>query len=85
MLETALRPRREVRVVRRGGVTQSVSYQGFVPHLFDLHLYRPAVRFATSAAGHARRLQSGQLGVYVGYLMALVVVLLALAKWGVIG
>ena len=85
MLETALRPRREVKVVREGGVTQRVSYQGFVPHLFDLHLYRPAVRFATSAAGHARRLQSGQLGVYVGYLMALVVVLLALAKWGVIG
>lgn len=85
VLETALRPRREVQVVRAGGVTQAITYRGFVPHLFDLHLYRPTVRAATRAAAHARRLQSGRLSVYVGYLMGLVILLLALAKWGVVG
>ena len=36
-------------------------------------------------AHHARRLQSGRLGVYVAYLLGLVLVVLTAAKLGVIG
>jgi len=38
-----------------------------------------------SAATHARRLQTGRLGTYVAYLIALVLVLLAAAKIGLVG
>ncbi len=85
VLETVLRPEREVEVVSRGGIVQRVSYTGGVPHLFDVHLYRPITRLALGAATQARRLQSGRLGTYVAYLMGLVLVLLALAKWDVVG
>jgi len=64
---------------------QEVSYRGRVPHLIDERLYAPAVRSALTAARHARRLQTGRLGTYLGYLIALVLVLLAAAKAGVIG
>ena len=64
---------------------QEVSYRGHVPHLFDQHLYAPVNRLALAAAVQARRLQSGRLGTYVAYLIALVVALLAAAKVGLIG
>ena len=85
VLEVVLRPQREIVVRTVGGVVQEVSYSGRVPHLIDERLYAPAVRSALVAARHARRLQTGRLGTYVGYLIALVLVLLAAAKAGVIG
>jgi hydrogenase-4 component B len=84
-LEAVLRPHREIAVRSERGVVQGVSYSGYVPHLIDDRLYRPVVRASLAAAAHARRLQSGSLGVYVTYLIALVVVLLAAARLGVIG
>ena len=86
MLEAVLRPEREIAVRSAGGVVQEVSYSGRVPHLIDERLYRPgraARRWARAA--HARRLQSGRLGTYVAYLIALVLVLLAAARIGLIG
>jgi hydrogenase-4 component B len=83
-LEPVLRPEREIEVRTVGGVVQEVSYRGFVPHLFD-HLYRPIHRVALVTAAHTRRLQSGRLGTYVAYLIALVGVLLFAARVGVIG
>jgi len=85
MLEVVLRPRREIVVHETAGVVQEVSYSGHVPHLIDDHLYRPITRAALGAAVHARRLQSGRLGTYVGYLIALVVLLLAAVRIGMIG
>ncbi len=85
MLEAILRPERELAVESAGGVVQAISYRGRVPHLIDERLYRPAVRFSLGAAGRARRLQSGSLSSYVGYLIALVVALLAAARIGLIG
>jgi hydrogenase-4 component B len=84
VLEAVLRPQREIAVRTSGGVVQEVSYSGRVPHLIDERLYAPIVRSALVAARHARRLQTGRLGTYVGYLIALVLVLLAAAKAGVI-
>jgi hydrogenase-4 component B len=85
VLEAVLRPQREITVRTEGGVVQEVTYRGHVPQLIDDRVYRPTVRLALAAASHARRLQSGSLGMYVVYLIALVVVLLAAARLGVIG
>ena len=85
VLEAVLRPQREIAVRTSGGVVQDVSYSGRVPHLIDERLYAPLVRSMLVAARHARRLQTGRLGTYVGYLIALVLVLLVAAKAGVIG
>jgi hydrogenase-4 component B len=85
VLEAVLRPQREVSVRMSGGVVQEVAYTGHVPHLIDERLYRPATRFALAGAARARRLQSGRLGVYVFYLLGLVVVLLGAARLGVLG
>ncbi len=85
VLEAVLRPQREISVRRSGGLVQEVTYSGRVPQLLDERIYLPAVRLTLAAAAHARRLQTGHLGTYVAYLIALVVVLLAAVKAGLIG
>lgn len=85
VLETVLRPQRQITLRSVGGVAQEVAYSSRIPQLIDERLYAPAVRSALVAARHARRLQTGNLGTYVGYLIALVLVLLAAAKAGLIG
>ncbi len=85
VLESVLRPKREIAVHSEGGVVQDVAYSGHVPHLIDERVYRPVVRGSLALAGHARRLQSGSLGMYVAYLIGLVVVLLAVARLGLFG
>lgn len=85
VLEAVLRPQRDVTARTTGGVVQDVSYEGHVPHLIDERLYRPAAKVALAGAARARRLQSGRLGVYVVYLVGLVLVLLGAARLGVIG
>jgi hydrogenase-4 component B len=85
VLEAVLRPEREIAVTRVGGVVQEISYRGSVPHLIEERLYRPATRISLELAVHARRLQSGRLGAYIAYLIALVLVLLVAARLGVIG
>jgi hydrogenase-4 component B len=84
-LEAVLQPERDVMVRTSGGVVQDVSYAGRVPHLIDERVYRPLARIALRSARAARRLQSGQLGAYVLYLVGLVVAFLAAARLGLIG
>ena len=85
VLEAVLRPTRDISQSVRGGVLQEVRYEGHVPHLFDTHLNRPITRVGLWAAARARRVQSGSLTAYVAYLVALVIVLLAAVRIGVIG
>ena len=85
VLEAVLRPQREIAVTTRGGVVQDVSYEGRVPHLIDVYLYRPVTGGALVAAAWARRLQSGRLGTYVAYLAGLVLVLLVAVRIGALG
>ena len=85
VLEVVLRPEREITVRTHGGVVQEVRYSGRVPQLADDWLYRPVARHALSAARWARRLQSGRLGTYVAYLIALVLALLASVRIGLLG
>ncbi len=84
-LEALLRPRRDVQAIAPTGVVEAVAHQAEVPHLFDTLLYGPVSRGALRAAGIARRLQSGSLRAYLIYLLALLGVLLALARAGVLG
>ncbi len=85
VLEGALRPSREVTTVRRHGLVRSVGYRGEIPHLFDTALYGPAWRAAQALARIARRIQSGSVRAYAGYLLALLLVALVLVRTGVIG
>ena len=85
VLEAVLRPEREITVRMDGAVLQEVTYSGNVPHVIDEHVYRPVTRISLAAAAHARRLQSGSLGTYVAYLIGLVIVLLAAARFGALG
>jgi len=85
VLESVLRPSRQVVVRAEGGVVTGVSYHGHVPALIDEQVYRPVARTSVALAARARRLQTGSLGTYVGYLIALIVVLLGLARTGVLG
>ena len=85
VLEVILRPEREITVTTARGVVQEVAYTGRVPHLIDERVYEPVARVSLTAARHARRLQSGSLGTYIAYLIGLVLVLLAAARFGVIG
>ena len=85
VLEAVLRPEREIETTSSGGVVQRVSYAGRVPHLIDVHVYRPVTDGALLAASWARRLQSGRLGAYVAYLIGLVVALLVAVRIGAIG
>ncbi len=85
VLERVLRPQREVLVAREGGLVRSVSYRGEIPHLFDTVLYGPVRGAALGAARIARRLQSGSVRAYAGYLLGLLLALLVLARTGAIG
>jgi hydrogenase-4 component B len=82
VLEAIYRPRREDREVVHGGVVQEVVHRAEVPHLFDTLLYGPVYRAALRAAAVMRRLQSGSLRWYLAYLAALVLVLLAVVRFG---
>jgi hydrogenase-4 component B len=86
VLGALLRPRREAQViVSSAGLVEAVAYRVEVPHLFDTLLYGPVTRTALRGARITRRLQSGSLRAYLVYLLALLGVLLALARIGVLG
>ena len=84
VLAVVLRSQRSVEVVRGGGMVQTVTYSGHVPSLIDHAVYQPTIRAGLRVAAHARRLQTGNVRTYAGYLLALVVALLALARLGVL-
>jgi len=85
VLEAVLRPRREIEAVRERGQLQSIRYRGDIPHLFDTLLYGPVQRGALAGALVARRLQSGSVRAYAGYLLALLLGLLVAVRIGAIG
>jgi hydrogenase-4 component B len=85
VLEVILRPEREIVTTTQGGIVQSVSYQGRMPLLVEERVYAPVQRLALAGAAFARRLQSGRLSVYVGYLIGLLIALLLCARIGLLG
>jgi hydrogenase-4 component B len=85
VLQGVLRPVREVEVTREGGLVEGVGYRAEVPHLFDVHLYRPLRARALALAAAMRRLQSGSVRAYAAYLLLLVLALLVAVRVGAIG
>jgi hydrogenase-4 component B len=85
VLESLLRPRRELEVVEERGLVQSISYTSEVGSLVDRTLYEPTIRAGLRGAEVARRLQTGNVRTYAAYLLALVLGLLALVRIGVLG
>lgn len=83
VLEDLMRPHRELEVVRAGAITQTVRYASHTPSLVDRLLYEPTVRIALRGAAVARRLQTGSIRTYAGYLAGLLVVALVLLGAGV--
>jgi len=79
-LQGVLRSERALEVERSTGIIQEIQYRQHVPSLIDRWVYAPTQRVALEFAAVARRLQSGSLPAYVGYLVGLVVVLLILAR-----
>lgn len=85
VLEGVLRPRREIEVLRAGGLVRAVRYRGEVPHLFDTALYGPVRRRALAGARVARRIQSGSVRAYAAYLLVLLLVMMVAVRVGAIG
>jgi hydrogenase-4 component B len=85
VLEALLRPQRAIEVTRSGGMVQRITYTGHVPSHIDTMLYEPTIRVSLRAARVARRLQSGNVRTYAGYLLLLVVGLLVLVRSGWLG
>jgi NADH:ubiquinone oxidoreductase subunit 5 (subunit L)/multisubunit Na+/H+ antiporter MnhA subunit len=83
--QSVLRPAREVEVARAGALVEGVEYRAEVPHLFDVHLYRPLRARALALAATMRRLQSGSVRAYAAYLLLMVLALLVLVRVGALG
>ncbi len=82
VLESVLRPSRELEISEEHGLVQRIAYSHHVPSLADTLLYEPAIRAGLRGAAAARRLQTGNVRTYALYLLALVIVLLALVRTG---
>jgi formate hydrogenlyase subunit 3/multisubunit Na+/H+ antiporter MnhD subunit len=85
VLEALLRPRRQLEVIREGGIVQRIHYTRAIGSPTDRLLYRPVIRTALTGATVARRLQTGNVRTYAAYLLALVLALLALVRIGAFG
>jgi hydrogenase-4 component B len=85
VLEALMRPHRELEVVRTGTITQRIAYASHTPSLVDRVLYEPTVRAALRGATMARRLQTGNVRTYAGYLAGLVMLALVLLGVGAFG
>ena len=80
MVDGVLRTQRESITESSAGIIESVRFRGDVPHVFDTHAFEPLLRLAARGGRLARRVQSGSLRAYLGYLVALVFVLLLLLR-----
>ncbi|HTN22364.1 MAG TPA: proton-conducting transporter membrane subunit [Solirubrobacteraceae bacterium] len=85
VLDSVLRPRRELEVVYDRGTAQAIRYSAHVPALAETLLYDPTVRAGLRAAALTRRLQTGNVRTYAAYLLALVGGLLVLVASGALG
>jgi hydrogenase-4 component B len=55
---------------------KSIQYGGEITPFFERYLYEPATRFITTVAGRVKLLQSGNLQLYLGYILITLIVLL---------
>lgn len=82
VLESMLRPQRSLVIDRDGPIVRAVRHQSEVPHLFDDLLYQPILRASLAASRVLRRTQSGNLRAYLAYLLATLIIVLAVVRLG---
>lgn len=76
------RPTREVSTLEAAPYyAREVRYRAEVEPTFERFVYRPLTRALLGAADRMRVLQAGSLHAYLGYVMALVLLLVALLWW----
>lgn len=85
VMQGVFRPKRELTIVEQPGLVQEIEYSSNVPHLFDTMIYAPLHGAAMRTAKLARRTQSGSVRTYIGYLLGLVIGMLAMVRLGLIG
>ncbi len=76
------KPRKEVRIeyIVKPFFTREIEYRSEITPLAEAYFYRPLVRALHGLAHFAKRLQSGNLQLYLGYILGTLVVLLVV--WG---
>jgi hydrogenase-4 component B len=76
------RPTREVsRLETTPYYEREVRYHAEVEPTFERFVYRPLTRALLAAAGRMRVIQAGSLHAYLGYVLALVLLLVVLLWW----
>ncbi len=76
------KPRKEVRIdyIVKPFFTREIEYRSEITPLAEVYFYRPLTNALHDIANWARRLQSGNLQLYLGYILGTLVVLLVV--WG---
>jgi len=76
------KPRKDVRIeyTVKPFFVREIEYRSEITPLFDSYFYRPLIRALNHTALSARRLQSGNLQLYLGYILVTLVTLLVV--WG---
>ena len=76
------RPTREVSMLETTPYyAREVRYRSEVEPTFERFVYRPLTRGVFALAGRMRVIQAGSLHAYLGYVMALVLLLVVLLWW----
>lgn len=78
VLANVLHSRHELRVLDRDPTDAHLAYTSDVVEVTDRYLYRPLLAGLLRLVRFVKRLQSGRLDAYVGYLLLAVVAMLAL-------
>lgn len=72
------RPRRDVKIsyTLKPLFVKSIEYSSEITPFFDRYFYKPVTIFILSIAGKVKYLQSGDLHLYLGYILATLILLL---------
>lgn len=72
------RPRRDVKIsyTLKPLLVKSIKYSSEITPFFDRYFYKPVANFIHSIAGKVKYLQSGDLHLYLGYILATLILLL---------
>ena len=72
------RPRQDVKIsyTLKPLLVKSIKYSSEITPFFDRYFYKPVANFIHSIAGKVKYLQSGALHLYLGYILATLILLL---------
>ena len=71
-------PKRELSIsyILKPLFVKSLKYSGEITPFFERYMYEPLTAFIHNAAAKARMLQSGNLNLYLGYILITLILLL---------